>query len=97
MRKLLRARVARVRRLIRACLAHARQNGLDPNFVNLRCQLGMALARLDGLTRQFVDSDEVVGAVINARIAVLGLNDQIDAMTQDAAAGHRPDWPGLSE
>jgi hypothetical protein len=80
MRKLLRARYGRVRRLVRACLAHARANGFDTGFMDLRNQLGGALARLDELTRQFIYSEEVVDTVIRARTAVLGLNDQLEAM-----------------
>jgi len=79
-KKLLRSRYARVRRLVRACLAQARAGGFDGHFLDLRSQLGCALVRLDDLTRKFVDSEEVVDAVIRARTAVLGLNDQLEAM-----------------
>jgi hypothetical protein len=77
--RILKTRVTRVKRLGRALLRHLRTHGGDERALKLRLQLSEAVTRLDELTRRFVYDIKVVDAVLNVRLGLIGLNDQIVA------------------
>lgn len=79
-----RSRSTRVMKLGRALLRRLRKSGFDEGAGRLRLRLGTAVARLGALADENPDQDGVLDAVIQARLYVLHLVDQMDAMAEAA-------------